>query len=160
VAGGYALAPTYRRVVRFPWQTYCLRYGTLPRSTAMSALFAPESDGFTPATNDLNTARDGHTATARCSLSEALSMCSVPPPAFTAWLQGRRTALLCFRPPNCFADEDLRFCATVSRSLQAAEELQIFELTLHTVPCRWPHCIDAARESPAESRYAPRSHRH
>jgi len=65
VAGGYAAqVPTYRRVIRgFPWQIYCGFNGTFPRSTALSALFAPESDGFTPTTNYLNTARDGHTAT-------------------------------------------------------------------------------------------------
>jgi hypothetical protein len=57
VAGGYAWAPYYRR-----YFFGCRRTGVFPRSTAMSALFAPESDGFTP-TNHLNTARDGHTAT-------------------------------------------------------------------------------------------------
>ena len=63
VAGGYAEAPTYRQYTRgFPWDTYCFLEGTLPRSTQLSALFAPESEGFT--TNYLNAARDGHTATA------------------------------------------------------------------------------------------------
>ena len=57
VAGGYAQAPYYRR-----YFFGCKRIGVFPRSTAMSALFAPESDGFTP-TNYLNTPRDGHTAT-------------------------------------------------------------------------------------------------
>jgi hypothetical protein len=63
VAGGYAQGQTYNRVFRFPFYGYCISAGTLPRSTAISALFAPESDGFTPTTNYLNTARDGHTAT-------------------------------------------------------------------------------------------------
>ena len=66
VAGGYGQVPTYRRVIRgYPWPilSYCLFNGTFPRSTPVSALFAPESDGFTPTTNGLNTARDGHTAT-------------------------------------------------------------------------------------------------
>jgi hypothetical protein len=57
VAGGYARAWYYRR-----YGFGCYRAGSFPRSTAMSSLFAPESDGFTP-TNHLNTARDGHTAT-------------------------------------------------------------------------------------------------
>jgi hypothetical protein len=64
VAGGYAEGQTYKRVFRFPWQTYCIPAGPLPRSTAIAALFAPESEGFTPTTNYLNTPRDGHTATA------------------------------------------------------------------------------------------------
>jgi hypothetical protein len=64
VAGGYALGQTYRRVFRFPgWSYNCALSGSLPRSTGMSALFAPESEGFTPTSNYLNTARDGHTAT-------------------------------------------------------------------------------------------------
>jgi hypothetical protein len=64
VAGGYAQVATYRRVIRgLPWHFYCSFSGSYPRSTALSALFAPESDGFTPTTNGLNTARDGHTAT-------------------------------------------------------------------------------------------------
>ena len=64
VAGGYAQVLTYRRYFRgLPWHTYCFPGGILPRSTGMSALFAAESDGFTPTTNYLNTARDGHTAT-------------------------------------------------------------------------------------------------
>ena len=63
VAGGYAQVRTYRPWFRgFTWY-HCFPSGTLPRSTGLSALFAPESDGFTPTTNYLNTARDGHTAT-------------------------------------------------------------------------------------------------
>jgi hypothetical protein len=63
VAGGYEQGQAYRRWFRgLPWHTFCVLEGTFPRSTAMSALFAPESEGFTP-TNYLNTARDGHTAT-------------------------------------------------------------------------------------------------
>jgi hypothetical protein len=62
VAGGYAQVRTYRRY-GLPWHFYCFPGATLPRSTGRSALFAPESDGFTPTTNYLNTARDGHTAT-------------------------------------------------------------------------------------------------
>src|SRR5262249_39026183 len=59
VAGGYASVRTYRRYFRgLPWHSYCFPGGLLPRSTGMSALFAPESDGFTPTTNYLNTPRD------------------------------------------------------------------------------------------------------
>src|SRR5262249_11552371 len=69
--------------------------------------------------------------TARCSLSEALSISSGSPPRCTVKLQARCTAPRYFRPPNVSADEDLRFCATASQSLQAVEELQIFQLIAH-----------------------------
>ena len=44
------------------YQSACVPGGTYPQSTAVAALFAPESDGFTQ-TASLNTSRDGHTAT-------------------------------------------------------------------------------------------------
>jgi hypothetical protein len=63
VAGGYAEWPVWRRaIVHYPWYGNCVRAGALPRSTALSGLFAPESEGFT--TTTLNAPRDGHTATA------------------------------------------------------------------------------------------------
>lgn len=52
-----------------PWCTlvprgfpHCVPAGTYPQSAAVSALFAPESDGFTQ-TASLNTSRDGQTTT-------------------------------------------------------------------------------------------------
>jgi WD40 repeat protein len=61
VAGGDFPTATYRLVRRW-FHFTCLSAGTYPQSTAVAALFAPESDGFTQ-TASLNTSRDGQTAT-------------------------------------------------------------------------------------------------
>jgi WD40 repeat protein len=61
VTGG-AFPKTVYILYRRGYQSACLPRGTYPQSTAVAALFAPESDGFTQ-TAPLNTSRDGHTAT-------------------------------------------------------------------------------------------------
>jgi hypothetical protein len=60
VAGGAAPKEVYTLATRgYP---HCVPGGTYPQSTAVSALFGPETDGFTQ-TASLNTSRDGQTAT-------------------------------------------------------------------------------------------------
>ena len=61
VTGG-AFPKTVYIFTRRGYQSACIPTGTYPQSTAVAALFAPESDGFTQ-TASLNTSRDRHTAT-------------------------------------------------------------------------------------------------